>query len=102
MSETNNAHYFYKAYKLLSARAKEAHGDLKIARDIGKVAQKPVVPDFPSKKDIIRAEAQLEVYQAIQQKIRFYRERYRSLNEAAENYLGVWLDLAGVEDDSLD
>lgn len=102
MSETNNAHYFYKAYKLLSVRAKEANSDLKVARDIGKVVQKPFVPDFPSKKDIIRAEAQLETYQAIQQRIRFYRERYRSLNEAAENALKVWLDLAGVEDDFLD
>ena len=99
MSESRNANHFYKAWKGLVARATEAHRDLMVAKDIAHSVSKPKVPDFPSKRDIIRAEAHLESYNAIQHRVRFYRQRWVRLDEAASVAFRVWIALESKSDD---
>lgn len=92
MSEPSpkNADLFYKAWVNISRRANEAHREYRVAKDIASTIRKPKVPDFAGSKDVIRVEAQMESYNAIQTRVRFYRERWSRLNQASEAAYAAW------------
>lgn len=99
MSEPSpkNADVFYKAWKGISRRANEAHREYLVARDVASTIRKPKVPDFPGSKDVMRVEVQMESYNAIQTRVRFYRERWSRLNKASEAAYAAWKET--VKDD---
>jgi hypothetical protein len=99
MSESSNAPLFYKAYKSISARANEAHKDYKVAKDVANRVSKPRVPDFPGSKDVLVVEKQMEMYNALQARVRFYRERWNRLDNSAKAALAVWMDMVENEND---
>ena len=97
MSEPSpkNSELFYRAWKGISRRANEAHREYLVAKDIAGTVRKPKVPDFPGSKDVIRMEAQLESYNAIQTRVRFYKERWTRLNKASEAAFTAWKETVG-------
>jgi hypothetical protein len=99
MSEPNprNAEMFYKAWKGISRYANEAHREYLVARDVASTISKPKVPDFPGSKDVMRAAFHLHFYNAIQTRVRFYRERWHRLNKASEAAYAAWKET--VKDD---
>lgn len=59
---------------------------------------KPKVPDFPGSKEVIRVTAQMEMYNIIQQRVRYYRERWARLDGAANAAFTAWIDIVGGEE----
>ena len=88
---------FYKAWKGISRYANEAHREYLVARDVASTISKPKVPDFPGSKDVMRAAFHLHFYNAIQTRVRFYRERWLRLNKASEAAYAAWKET--VKDD---
>lgn len=97
MSESN-AHHFHKAWKSLSVRASEAHHDYMIARDVASAISKPKVKDFPGTKDVVRAKAQMEMYNSVQQRVRYYKQRWVRLDSAAQTAFATWVDMESKND----
>ena len=98
MSGSNkNADLFHRSWQALSHRANDAHHDYMVAKDITKTIPKPKVPDFPGSKEVIRVKAQMEMYNIIQQKTRYYRERWLSLDREANAAFTAWIDIVGKE-----
>jgi hypothetical protein len=95
MSEPSpkNADLFYRAWKAISRRANEAHRDYLIARDIASTIRKPNVPDFPGSKDVLKVEMQMESYNAIQTRVRFYKERWSRLDRASQAAWAAWKEI---------
>lgn len=98
MSGSNkNAHLFHRAWKSLSSRANDAHHDYMVAKDVANMVPKPKVPDFPGSKEVIRVRVQMEMYNIIQQKVRYYRGRWLRLDSAANVAFTAWVEMAGEE-----
>jgi hypothetical protein len=93
-----NADLFHRTWKVLSSRANDAHHDYRIARDIAKVVTKPKVPDFPGSKELIRVRTQMEMYNIVQQRVRYYRERWASLDRSANAAFTAWIDIVGGDE----
>lgn len=91
MSETN-AHHFYKAWRSITFRANEAHKEYLVARDVASMVAKPRIPDFPGSKDVMRAEVQMQMYNALQNRVRFYKERWVRLDKAAKAAFSSWIE----------
>jgi hypothetical protein len=97
MKENNsskNANHFYNAWLNLSKRAEEAYHDYTVALDIVSLVERPRMTDDRSYQTI---SAQLEVYNTLNQRLRFYRSRYLALQKAATDTIIVWMDLTNSE-----
>lgn len=91
MSETNsNAHHFYKAWRSISVRVNQSHKDYFVAKDVASMVPKPKIPDFPGSKDVMRAEVQMQMYNSVQSRVRFYKERWVRLDRAAQAAFTSW------------
>jgi hypothetical protein len=93
-----NADLFQRTWKVLASRANDAHHDYRVAKDIVKVVPKPKVPDFPGSKEVIRVTAQMEMYNILQQRVRYYRERWVSLDKSANAAFTAWIDIVGGDE----
>ena len=91
MSETN-AHHFYKAWRSISHRANEAHKEYLVARDVASMVSRPKIPDFPGSKDVMKAEVQMQTYNALQNRVRFYKARWNRLDTAAQAAFSSWVE----------
>jgi len=100
MSASKNEILFYKAYKNISLRASDAYRDYRVAVDVASMVPKPQIPDFPGSKDVMVVEKQMEMYNALQVRVRFYKERWVRLTNSAYDTYNAWVNIVEANNDN--
>jgi IS1 family transposase len=86
-----NASHFYYAWERLSELAIEAYTDYTTAYDVVSLVPKPSFNNPLIDNRVIVA--QFEIYNILNQRLRFYLSRYETLQEAADMTFNIWLQL---------
>jgi hypothetical protein len=88
---SNKANHFYKAWEKFVELTNSAHADYIVASDIVSLVKKPSFNDPTTDNKTIAV--QYQIYNRLNQRLRFYKSRYQTLQNARDNAFKVWLQL---------
>lgn len=80
-----NAMHFFNAWKNLARRAEEAYADYLVAEDIVSLMDRPDPKEQNTEL--------IKTYHTLHQRLRYYKQRWVSINQAAIDAMSVWEDI---------
>lgn len=88
---SNRANHFYNAWENLKELTEDAEADYLVALDIVSLVDKPSFNDPTVDNKTIAI--QYQIYNKLNQKLRFYQTRFESLEKARDNAFKLWIQL---------
>lgn len=88
---SNRANHFYNAWENLKELTEDAEADYLVALDIVSLVNKPSFNDPTVDNKTIAI--QYQIYNKLNQKLRFYQRRFESLEKARDNAFKLWIQL---------
>ena len=92
---SGKANHFYKAWEKFVELTDSAYADYVVASDIVSLVKKPSFNDPTVDNNIIAV--QYQIYSKLNQRLRFYKTRYKTLENTRDNALKIWIELKKEE-----
>jgi len=92
---SSKANHFYKAWEKFVELTDSAYADYVVASDIVSLVKKPSFNDPTVDNNIIAV--QYQIYSKLNQRLRFYKTRYKTLENTRDNAFKIWIELKKEE-----